>query len=48
MVIASCSGWLVLRTGSVARAFAALARALVAHDVMASAAIASGVWFRGG
>ena len=35
------------RTGSLARAFAALALALVADDVMVGAAIASGVWFRG-
>ena len=48
MIIAVGGGWLVLMlTGSLVWAFAALALALVVYGVTLVTAIASGVWFRG-
>jgi Na+-driven multidrug efflux pump len=48
LLIAVGGGWLALRlTGSLGWVFAALAAALVVYGTVLSAAIASGVWFRG-
>jgi putative MATE family efflux protein len=48
LVLAIGGGWLMLRlTGSLSGLFAALAVALVAYGVVVTAAVASGVWFRG-
>lgn len=48
MIIAVGGGWLALRlTGSLEWVFAALSLALVVYGVSLSAAVASGVWFRG-
>ena len=48
LVVAIGGGWIALQlTGSVAWLFVALTIALVVYGVMLSAAVASGVWFRG-
>jgi putative MATE family efflux protein len=49
MIVAVGGAWVALRlTGSLAWAFAALAVALVVYGLTVGAAIAAGVWFKGG
>lgn len=49
VAIAAGGGWLAARlSGGTASVFAVLAGALVVYGVMSAAAVAAGVWFRGG